>query len=280
MKKIRVAFPDLQNAGDIFNVVLLDKLFGIEIIRSKVYNADLTAIGGALSGVQYSKEFTRSKMQHMLGKLYSNRTLYVWGSGFLYGDNENSFYRRKISICALRGKLSRSKVSEIMKIDVNVPLADPGLLASKLLSERRQKKYSVGIIPHFSQQQEEIFAKLNRHYQNSTIIDITKPPLEVIDNIASCEYIISSSLHGLVFADSLLIPSLPVVGETPLAGGDFKFCDYYSSFDIEYRPWDIHKTIPSINDIIDQYKIKREDVYLKQKQLVESFPASLMKGEH
>ncbi|MGI6539152.1 MAG: polysaccharide pyruvyl transferase family protein [Caldicoprobacterales bacterium] len=108
--------------------------------------------------------------------------------------------------------MSRSKVSEIMKIDVNVPLADPGLLASKLLSERRQKKYSVGIIPHFSQQQEEIFAKLNRHYQNSTIIDITKPPLEVIDNIASCEYIISSSLHGLVFADSLLIPSLPVVG--------------------------------------------------------------------
>ncbi|MGI6539151.1 MAG: hypothetical protein ACOX22_12830 [Caldicoprobacterales bacterium] len=103
MKKIRVAFPDLQNAGDIFNVVLLDKLFGIEIIRSKVYNADLTAIGGALSGVQYSKEFARRKMQHMLGKLYSNRTLYVWGSGFLYGDNENSFYRRKISyMCTKR----------------------------------------------------------------------------------------------------------------------------------------------------------------------------------
>ena len=50
MKEIRLAYAPLKNAGDMLNVNLIEKLSGKRVIRSKVYNADMMAIGGAIIG--------------------------------------------------------------------------------------------------------------------------------------------------------------------------------------------------------------------------------------
>lgn len=52
---------------------------------------------------------------------------------------------------------------------------------------------------------------------------------DVIPFIATCKRVISSSLHGIVFAHSLSIPSLAIQVTNKLAGGNFKFIDYYHS---------------------------------------------------
>ncbi len=66
-------------------------------------------------------------------------------------------------------------------------------------------------------------------------IDVMEYPEKVIGLIDQCEYILSSTLHGLIVADSLGIPNAWI--ESPdLTGGRFKFDDYYSSLDVSEDP--------------------------------------------
>jgi hypothetical protein len=69
----------------------------------------------------------------------------------------------------------------------------------------------------------------------ATIIDVTRPPLEVIAAIAGCERIISSSLHGIVVADAF---GLPRRWETfdRVQGRGFKFHDYSSALGLKIEP--------------------------------------------
>ncbi len=271
MKGIRLAYPDLQNAGDVLNVELIERLSGKKVLRSKVYNADMFAIGGALFGAQYSPGTTRRILQTTLGLIYGNKPLYVWGSGFLYGDNPNKMYRKNLKICALRGEKTRQKLSTLTGQNYDVPLADAGLLADMFIDSMPDKKYEIGLIPHFSQQNEMHMVNLSKK-ENVYFIDIRNTPRQVIREIAECEYVLSSSLHGLIFADSLHVPSLHIGGETELMGGNFKFEDYYSSYGIDDEKWDLNKQYPTVNDIIDSYKIKKDVVEDKKKALIECFP--------
>ena len=60
--------------------------------------------------------------------------------------------------------------------------------------------------------------------------------------ISECECIISSSLHGLIIADSFLIPNQMVHLTDKLYGDGFKFDDYYSNFDINPQIFDLNKS--------------------------------------
>ena len=70
----------------------------------------------------------------------------------------------------------------------------------------------------------------DRYPAQVTVINVRRHPSAVIRDIASCGAILSSSLHGLVVADSYGIPAAWTSGSPPLTGGDFKFQDYASAF--------------------------------------------------
>ena len=270
MKDIRLAYSPLINAGDALNVDLVEKLSGKKVIRSKVYNADMIAIGGALFGVQYSGG-ARGLAQKGLHLLYGNKPLYVWGSGFLRWNNNNPLYRSNLIVCALRGEKTREKLSELTGERYDVPLADAGLLVDMLLTKTVEKSYRIGLIPHFSQQSEKLFKAAKRNPEIH-FIDITQSPTQVAEEIASCSCIASSSLHGLIFADSMHIPSLRLVGKTELPGGEFKFEDYYSCYGLKDEPWRNHNALPSEKDIIERCHIDYSMVDQKKEALLECFP--------
>lgn len=52
---------------------------------------------------------------------------------------------------------------------------------------------------------------------------------DIIDQINECEFIISSSLHGLIISDAYNIPNVWAVFSDKIVGGEFKYKDYYAS---------------------------------------------------
>ena len=80
--------------------------------------------------------------------------------------------------------------------------------------------------------------KLNLENNNGIhrISILTDDIENLADEIVSCDIILSSSLHGIIFAHSYGIPAYHVQFKDFFNNGNYKFNDYYSSFDgVEYR---------------------------------------------
>ncbi len=276
-KQIKLAYATLQNAGDAFNKPLVEKYSGAQVVRSKIYEADLLALGGGLANVQYDSAFAKKSAQFMLGRINKDVPLYVWGSGFLFGNSDAGFYRKNIRICALRGELSRRKVSKLLGKETDVPLCDPGLLVDRVFPKNQNKEYRLGIIAHYSESDHPCFEKLRENNPDSVIIDIRESPSEVFEKISKCEFIVSSSLHGLVFSDAAGIPNLHLKVTDKLGGDGFKFKDYYSSFGMEHICWDISERtdLPTVQNIKDLYEIESAAVEEKKNALIAAFPSEL-----
>ncbi len=276
-KQIKLAYAALKNAGDAFNKPLIEKYSGAEVVRAKMYETEMLALGGGLANIQYDKSVLKRSAQLVLGKTKGSHPLYVWGSGFLYGSSEAHFYRKNIIICALRGELSRRKVSKILGKEIDVPLCDPGLLIDRVYPQKYDKEYRLGIIAHYSESDHPCFSQLKEKNKDSIIIDIRNSPSEVFEKISKCEYIVSSSLHGLVFSDAVGIPNLHLKVTDKLGGDGFKFDDYYSSFGNKHICWDIREKadLPTIQNINDLYQISLSDAENMKDALVKAFPAEL-----
>jgi hypothetical protein len=60
------------------------------------------------------------------------------------------------------------------------------------------------------------------------VIQIKNRLFRIMDQLVQCQFVLSSSLHGLIFADSYGIPNAHVIlSNGKVMGGTFKFDDYY-----------------------------------------------------
>lgn len=271
MKVIKLAYSDLYNAGDLMNISIVEKLSGYKVERCKTFAAEMIAIGGALYGLQYSDRIEQNIAQHVLKLFYGNKPIYVWGSGFWHNNNNNGLYRKNLKVCALRGALSQKKLQNLTGKFYDVPLADAGLLVDMLFSpETVSKEYKIGLIPHMSQQNDEVMRKL-KNQNEIHIIDIKQMPQEVGREIAKCECILSSSLHGLIFADSLNIPNMHIRCRHDLPEGNFKFEDYYSSYGLKDAGVFLEDHVPTFQEVIESYKVQPQNVKEKRELLLRAF---------
>lgn len=271
MKKVKLAYSDLYNAGDLMNVDIVELLGNCSVVRSKTYCAEMTAIGGALVGLQYSEKMLNRIIQHLIKLVYGKREIYIWGSGFLHNYNDRSFYRSNLKVCALRGRKTQELLKELTGKWYDVPLADAGLLIDLLYANNSEKKFKIGLIPHMWHQNEKAVIEM-LNIDGVHLIDIRRTPREVAEEIVQCETILSSSLHGLIFADAYHIPNMHFLGEKQLRGDNFKFEDYYSSYGLEDKPVKLSEHFPTCDEIIDSYCIESTLVEQKKKELVKSFP--------
>lgn len=230
--KVLLKYYDLENNwGDKVNPYIFEKLTGKQVISSNsIFNfLNKTKILGVGSLI--------------VGDLSNS---IIWGSGVIADQIKLEIKPKKI--LALRGHYSLKKIQEV---GGNCEIfGDPVLLFPEFFSNKNvEKKYKYGIIPHFKDKASVGIQKIAQ-LQNPEIkiIDIQSGIEEFVIDVLSCENILSSSLHGLILAETYGIPTCRIVLSNKIEGGDFKFYDYYSGVGI--------KTIETvlINDDISNLK--------------------------
>ncbi len=149
-----------------------------------------------------------------------------------------------------------------------------------LLVKPSTKKYRLGIIPHYIH-----YSEIVKSIKTSDIlvVDLLNDVEDVIRDITSCEYTVSSSLHGLIVSHSYQIPSIWVDFKSEeLAGDNIKFKDYFSSVGInEYNPFVLDIKEINSNDAIklirekDHLSLPDKQISIIQKNLLKVFPYKL-----
>lgn len=218
------------NLGDALNLELVERFFGFKVDYKNVQEAELLAIGSILGwGLPPSLEMNFANLEMI------KKPLKIWGSGFIRQPSQTGLnpmkFSREIEIYALRGRKTKAVLEKVLGQDLSgVVLADPGILAEKLIDKTQiQKIYDVGIIPHYIEYNAPSIKQLQKEIPNNILINVKDPVMENLEKIAQCHCILSSAMHGLIIADGMGIPNLRFF--TTLHMGvttNWKFEDYYS----------------------------------------------------
>ena len=230
------------NFGDSLNPILMHLLTGLKI-NHKNFNEDvprLAAIGTILQD-------------------FSKGSLNVWGTGLdvtktSVAPGLKCFDPTKTGvdykIHAVRGAVTDS-VLKAFGIKTNGVFGDPAILLRKMLksyigSERNNK---IGVVCHLSELESyddsNVPKKDIKRYEFESddiklISTIVKPSansiLEKIKEIASCSYILSTSLHGLIIADIFDIPCA-YLSSANMSHGEYSIYDYRGFIDHRFRDY-------------------------------------------
>jgi pyruvyltransferase len=175
------------------------------------------------------------------GSVLTHNTTYgiVWGSGLIANEKPN---HKPKEIRAVRGMLTYQRFLDA-GIECPPVFGDPGLVLPLVYRPRVEKRYKLGLVPHWSDQY-QVFENYGSE-PDVLVVNICDSVERVIDQINQCERIVSSSLHGLVVADAYGIPSQWAVFNGVVHGRPFKFFDYWSGVGIRsYPALDLKKKMP------------------------------------
>lgn len=283
MSKIYLAYFRGFNLGDELNPYIVRNLVSYE---NKVSIKDIHLIQG--SSVHRLASFIKRLIQReepttvalpwqrpllCIGSIlrYASADSIVWGSGFM-NANETTL---ATDIRAVRGPLTANKLG----LDGKIPYGDPALLLPIFFKKEKSHSNILGIIPHFTEYKyfKDIYGD---KYKVINLINTN--PLEVVSEILSCSYILSTSLHGLIISHAYGIPAIRIK-RGDIGSDGFKFEDYFLSVgikpyqkicDIEELPFSkkmCHCLFDSNADIAlpDERRI-----YNIQSSLINAFPFS------
>lgn len=159
---------------------------------------------------------------------HTNKDSIIWGSGAMYGGDKRLIEHPR-KVLAVRGPLTREY---LLAQGIACPevYGDPALLLPKIYAPQVCKKYKLGIIPHYVDIDSEKLDSL-RNDPEVKIINLRGYDdwKKVIDSICECEFVVSSSLHGLIISDSYGIPNQWIRLSDKISGGNFKYLDYFMS---------------------------------------------------
>lgn len=245
-------WKNVKNAGDYYGYWLAKKLY---------------------KSVGYSETPRLITVGSILGhKCVSNNTI-CWGAGWA-----NSKYSTKCKITnkanfkAVRGKLT----AEFLHLPDTVALGDPGLLASKFYTPKQNIKTDKIIIISHWQDYKALYAKFSDRYK---VINMATNNIEdIFETISHAELVLSSSLHGIIFAHSFGVPAIHIEEGDIGSKNNFKFKDYYSVLDIPYTKYfanDILNfgTVNTIWQNRQQYKPSKACIIDIQNKLLAALPS-------
>lgn len=185
---------------------------------------------------------------------FANKQTVVWGSG--YREYTSVFHY--CDIRAVRGLLSKAKLpSDKYK---NVAIGDPALLLPVVYKPRNNTvKNLLTIIPHYADY--DFFSE--NYSDRFNILDVRTNDVEkFIDSIVSSQYILSSSLHGLIISQAYNVPAI-WIKKNYIYSSDFKFHDYFSSVNIQnYSAFTDIDCILQSAESIDTFFKKNSDLSL------------------
>ena len=273
-------FTGFRNFGDMLSCRLVECLSGLGMNGRPMDAADIAAVGSILR--QLRRCFDRESA--------NSGPLHVWGSGFPQTIAlQNPRARGRVIFHAVRGELTLRHLRELglVEPEESVALGDPGLLYADIVPGAREtrKEFDVAIVPHHIDAEEFKAAVdwLSSAGLSVKFVDVSDAnPMQVVRDIAASRKVLSSSLHGIIVADSLGIPNLRVVADgfeedeqRMLDESHLKFSDYYSAFGLE-RPKHIclselkdapRRTIDRIVDFVPRDKVEK-----CKRGLLDAFP--------
>jgi len=208
----RWKFPHRLNFGDELTPSLVERLTGRRVIWSAPDRCELVGAG--------------SVIQMILKRQGANQPR-IWGSGFIREERPGEAHAQ-LDVLAVRGRSTLSRVDNLSPR--SIALGDPGILAPVLLDSPVKKRYALGVIPHYHDAESPVVARMRELGRHVRIINVGWTPEEVAKEISSCDAVISSSLHGLIFSDALGVPNAHIRLGDKLKGGLYKFRDYYSAY--------------------------------------------------
>lgn len=191
------------NFGDLLNPILYRLITGRDAVFSDV-SPKILAIGSVLS--------------------IAGPHDIVWGSGCisedtpLICDNTTDFR-------AIRGpETARLLRRHGIDISDNIPFGEPSFLLPRFVKPSLDRNLTIGFLPHYID-----YGQVRKPLPPDVkLLNSATEPMELIYQITSCRYIVSSSLHGLAVAEAYGIPAIWVQLADNIVGGDFKFRDYYA----------------------------------------------------
>lgn len=250
-----------RNFGDEISQFIVREIFGRLCQWASPHSCEIVAAG--------------SIIELALSMKFANRPV-LWGAGFMR-EEDDLITDQDFAVAAMRGTRSRERLESGR---AGVTVGDPGLLSDALLGRTPPKRYLLGVLPHFLDAE---VAELDwlRAQAGVTVIDATADPRQVVAEIAQCETLLSSSLHGLIVADSLGVPNGHLkLSANQFIGGMYKFRDYYSVFTDPDRHFLISPGrllamgVPAAADHVrERYRVPL-DLPLLKENLIRSFPAA------
>lgn len=200
-----IHWPRKPNFGDDLSPWLIRKITGMETIQNSGENPSYISIGSIMNRVR-------------------DETI-VWGTGS-FGPEPPREINKKAKYLAVRGPLTRAR---ILDRGAKCPgiYGDPALLTPFFYQPKVEKTHEIGLVLRWSDKKwlsQPVGDGVN-------LIDLGTSDVEsVLDKILSCKRIITSSLHGLIIADTYGIPNSWLYSDSP-KGREFKFYDYFLSID-------------------------------------------------
>ena len=176
----------------------------------------------ALKKIHPNKEIKGTKHLYAVGSVLTAgiQDCTVWGSGVLNACLTYRLKGRKLDIRAVRGPFTRSVLMDY-GFDVPEVYGDPAILLPEIYTPKNIRKVAkYGLIMHKDDQ------KNVSEFEDVAIIDIkTSNYKSFVDQLHSVDIVVSSSLHGIIIAESyginaiLLRPKIDIL----------KYYDWYYS---------------------------------------------------
>lgn len=248
-----------NNFGDDLNLYLLSELskrkivfYDYSIVCKIFHKKRILAIGS------------------ILGKWIDNNCI-IWGAGSQL-DCEFAPHVNPI-IKAVRGPKTRNW---LIKSGMQCPkiYGDPALLLPKIYKPNIKVRNFIGIIPHILDEDSEELSTFLKYHKKIKVISLKNYGewRNVINDLCSCQMIISSSLHGLILSDAYNIPNIWVKIKYSLGGKDyFKYNDYFLSVGRpERQPIDIINIMYE-NDLL-KYTINYNGISINLDKLIAACP--------
>ncbi|GAA0798409.1 polysaccharide pyruvyl transferase family protein [Faecalicatena orotica] len=201
-------WDETENLGDTLSPVIVNHLL-------------------ALRGISPDKEVKGKKHLYAVGSVLTAgiQDATIWGSGILNASLNYRLEKRKLDVRAVRGPVTRII---LMDHGYEVPevYGDPAILLPEIyMPPKIQKQYKFGLIAHKDYDLSKVAKKNFQNKAIKTLNICTADYKTFIDELNSVEVVISSSLHGIILAESYGIHAILLEPQIDI----LKYSDYYYS---------------------------------------------------
>lgn len=159
----------------------------------------------------------------------------VWGSGLIspLDDSRVEVLQRRAprKITAVRGEFTRTELTNKLGWEVPATFGDPALLLPTYFTPHPRPEHSKlpALVPHYAHRK---LLPETRGENGFETIDVRKAPEIVVAQIANASSIVSTSLHGLILAQTYGVPWTWLrITDQELIGENFKFRDFFSTIE-------------------------------------------------